>query len=87
MTDDDHADEAHLVLASLPPSDQLAAVALLDLPWDHPLAAITDGLDGSPVGTLTADLLLADLRTGRATADQVFTVLGANIRPGLTGTT
>lgn len=75
------------MLASLPESDRAAAAALLDLPWDHPLAAITDGLDGSPVGTLTADLLLADLRTGRATAAQVWHLLGPNIRPGLAGST
>ena len=87
--DPDTADESHAVLDSLDEHKRTAAAALLDLPDDLPLAGIADPDTGAVVGTLTADSLLADLRTGAASPDTVLRILAQRraIRPGLAGAT
>jgi len=83
----DTADEAHEVLDSLPPWKRTAAAALLALPADMPLAALTHPATGRIDGALTVDQLLADLRLDVASPDVVLRLLRHRraLLPGLTG--
>lgn len=72
---DDLRSEHVQVLASMPLDHRHAARMLLDLDPDTRLAAICDPETEQPIGSLTADLLLADLRTGAATPNQVIDIL------------
>ena len=81
----DRADETHEVIALLHRAERTAAAALLDLPPDVVVCKISDSETGEIIGDLTADQLLADLRTDVASPDVVLRILRRNIRPGFGG--
>jgi hypothetical protein len=87
--DPDTASETHEVLDSLPEHQRGAAAALMALPEDYVVCLISDDINGQVVGDLTADQLLADLRTGAASPDTVWRILQQRrcLLPGLGGAT